>query len=96
MAAIQTSEGLISCGDHHANNGRKVFVNGKSVILLGDLSEGHNGFPPTASIEASSNVFAYGVPMVRSGDRYAPHSNHGTTHTDRRGIQETNVFANGR
>ena len=96
MPSLQSAGGPISCGDRHGSPGYAVRVEGKSVILLGDLSAGHAGFPPTAAVEASPNVFAYGRPLVRAGDAYLPHRRDDEVHADRRGVQRTTVFANGR
>lgn len=95
MPALQTVDGAISCGDRHAAPDRGVYVEGKPVILLGDLSAGHAGFPPTAAVEASSNVFVNGIPLVRFGDAYVPHRRDDVVHVERRGTQQTTVFANG-
>lgn len=45
---------------------------GSSVMRLGDKSVGH-GYPPVPSIQASSNVKANGIGVVRQGDKYAVH-----------------------
>jgi uncharacterized Zn-binding protein involved in type VI secretion len=91
--AIQTLGGAISCGDRHAPPGRRVLVNGEPVVVLGDLSAGHGGFPPTPAIEGNSRVLVNGVPVVCFGHRYADHSDGDTVHTDRRSIQVTKVRA---
>jgi uncharacterized Zn-binding protein involved in type VI secretion len=93
MRPIQTALGSISCGDTHGSTSHKVYINGIPVILLGDLSSGHNGFPPTAAAEASSTVFVNGVGVVRKQDKYVPHSDGDSTHSNRSGTQNTGVFA---
>lgn len=95
MPSIQTAGGPISCGDKHGSPGHKVFVNGKSIILLGDDSAGHGCFPPSPAVEGSPNVFANGIPVVRAGDLYAPHTCDDTTHSGRVGVGSEKVFANG-
>lgn len=44
-----------------------------AVTRLGDLSTGHKGFVPVPSVQASPNVFANFLPVVRQGDAYAIH-----------------------
>lgn len=95
MPAIQTRGGAISCGDRHNPPDRGVYVNGEPIACLGDLSAGHEGFPPTPAIEASSGVFVGGIPVVRAGDRYADHTDGDTVHSNRVGVQSTKTFADG-
>lgn len=46
-----------------------------SSTRLGDIASGHDcHFPPTPSIEASPDVNIDGIPAVRQGDAYEPHS----------------------
>jgi uncharacterized Zn-binding protein involved in type VI secretion len=50
------------------------FPVGKAVIRKGvDMSKGHPPFPPTMAIQASSNVFANGIAVVRQGDMFKLH-----------------------
>ena len=96
MPAIQTRGGPINCGDTHAaSSGQKVFINGSSIVVLGDLSQGHGCFPPTPAIQGSGGVFVNGIPVVRAGDLYADHTCDKTTHSGRVGVQGTKTFANG-
>ena len=44
-----------------------------AVTRLGDLTTGHGGFVPVPSIQASHNVFANFLPVVRQGDAFAVH-----------------------
>jgi uncharacterized Zn-binding protein involved in type VI secretion len=44
------------------------------IVLNGDMSSGHAGFPPTASI-ASSSVTINGKTIVVEGDSYNQHCN---------------------
>ena len=49
-----------------------VFVNGESVVRIGDKVASH-GLPPHSPtppmIEGSTNVFANGIGIVRAGDK---------------------------
>ena len=44
-----------------------------AVTRLGDLTTGHKGFPSVPSVQASPNVFANFLPVVRQGDAFAVH-----------------------
>lgn len=46
----------------------------KKVVLLGDMGNDHEGFPPTPVIAGSPNVLIDGKPVARVGDPLAPHS----------------------
>ena len=52
-----------------------VFVNGQRVTTVGTLSTGANGYNPSPAIQGSATVRINGVPVVRNGDLYAPHTN---------------------
>ncbi len=93
MPAVQTRGGLISCGDEHAAADRKVRINGEPIVVVGDLSVGHAGFPPTPAIEGSSRILVNGTPVVCFGHLYADHSDGEHVHTNRRGVQLTKVLA---
>lgn len=68
---------------------------GNKVIRKGvDKSRGH-GFPPVPAIQASSNVFANGIPVVRQGDKYAVHCLSGSCHQGAATGSST-VYANGK
>ena len=45
------------------------------VTRLGDLTAGHDGFPPRPSITASPDVTCNNIPVVRVTDGYAIHCN---------------------
>lgn len=48
---------------------------GSPVIRQGtDISTGHDGYFPVVPVAGSGNVFVNGLPVVRSGDAYNPHS----------------------
>lgn len=66
-----------------------------AVVRLGDLCSGHSGYPPRASIEASTNVYVNNKGVVRVGDKFAIHCS-GDCHD---GTQQTGsafVFVNGK
>ena len=44
-----------------------------AVTRLGDLTTGHSAFVPVPSVQASPNVFANFLPVVRQGDAFAVH-----------------------
>jgi uncharacterized Zn-binding protein involved in type VI secretion len=44
----------------------------KSIVLNGDMSTGHDGFPPTKAV-ASSSVTINGISIVVEGDSYEQH-----------------------
>ena len=46
-----------------------------AVSRLGDLTTGHESFPPTPSIAASGNVNVNGLGVVRVGDAFQVHCN---------------------
>jgi uncharacterized Zn-binding protein involved in type VI secretion len=50
------------------------------VSRLGDKTTGHGAFPPRPSKEASEDVFANGIGIVRLGDEYEPHGRPGGRH----------------
>ena len=45
------------------------------VTRLGDLTAGHDGFPPRPSISASPNVTCNNIAVVRLNDSYDVHCN---------------------
>lgn len=54
-----------------------------AFIRIGDLSEGHNGFPPTALVYTPvTRTFVDGKGIAVVGARYASHSNNTTTHQE--------------
>lgn len=64
------------------------------IIRETDLSQGSDQ-PPSLPIQASPNVFADNIPVVRVGDQYAPHPNTNQPHPGRTASQGSpNVFAN--
>lgn len=66
------------------------------VTRLGDITTGHDSFPPRPSVTASEDVFADGIGIVRLGDTYAVHCN--PTPTCHDGVSTTTaqtVFVNG-
>lgn len=75
----------ISCGDTAV--GHSLFtINGAAIVVDGDLSAGHAGFPPTP-ISAKNKLFTVnGKAVALAGDLYAPHSDGEDTHSVRRAI----------
>lgn len=74
MAGAARSADSISCGDSIANPGRNVIINGRSAIVLGDMTTGHGSFPPSALIEANTaNVFVNGILACVAGNKIAVH-----------------------
>lgn len=65
------------------------------VTRLGDLASGHGCWPEHPSIEASSDVFVNGIPVVRVGDAYQPHTCV-TTHGGSLATGSSTVFVNGK
>lgn len=47
---------------------------------LGDKTTGHGPFPPRPAKEASTDVKANGIGIVRVGDEYVPHGKPGGKH----------------
>lgn len=67
------------------------------ITRLGDMTAGHDGFPPRPSIEASEDVFVEGIGAVRVGDAYAIHCNSTPTcHDGRLAEGSSTVFVNGK
>lgn len=67
-------------GDVHAVGVPSVRVNGVPIAVVGQLTTGHDGFPPTTALQGSPNVYVTGLSVVREGDAYAPHTNGEETH----------------
>lgn len=69
----------------------------EAVTRLGDITTGHDGFPPRPSVEASTDVFVDGLGVVRVGDSYAVHCNSTPSCHDGRLLQGSpTVFVNGK
>ncbi|KAF0113227.1 MAG: PAAR repeat-containing protein [Rhodospirillaceae bacterium] len=45
-----------------------------AVTRVGDVCSGHGCWPSRPSVEGSPNVFINGLPVVRQGDAFAPHT----------------------
>lgn len=45
----------------------------KPAARLGDMSTGHDGYPPRPAVQASDNVFINNKGAVRLGDKWAVH-----------------------
>lgn len=78
---IQKQGDPIQCGDTHGIGLLNIRAEGIPIAIVGQLTTGHGGFPPTAAVQGSENVRATNLPVVRLGDAYAPHTNGQETHT---------------
>lgn len=67
-----------------------------AISRLGDLTTGHDSFPPRPSDSASSDVFINGIGAVRIGDHFALHCNPFTCHDGVESSGSSTVFINGR
>jgi uncharacterized Zn-binding protein involved in type VI secretion len=67
-----------------------------AISRLGDLTAGHDSFPPRPSDEASSDVFINGIGAVRIGDHFVTHCNPFTCHDGVDSAGSSTVFINGR
>lgn len=85
----------ITCGDTARAPDRGFTINGIPVVLLGDLSQGHDGFPPTPVVEGSSILTLNGVPVALDGALYVDHVNDDDVHTNRRGISNARFTIEG-
>lgn len=66
-----------------------------AVTRLGDMASGHGCWPAHPSIEGSPNVFVNGIPVVRVGDAYQPHTCV-STHGGNLAAGSSSVFVNGK
>lgn len=66
-----------------------------AVMREGDLSVGHDGWPPRPSIQRSSNVFINGIPCVRVTDSYDIHCKIRECHGGKASGGSSTVFVNG-
>jgi uncharacterized Zn-binding protein involved in type VI secretion len=71
---------------------------GLPVVRMGvDVCSGHPvGFGPRPAIAGSPDVFVDGIPVVRVGDEWAPHTNIIIVHGAEGISGSTTVFCNGR
>lgn len=69
---------------------------GKPVVRLGDISCGHDCFPPRPNDEGSPNVFVNGKPVHRVGDHWATHCCGPTCHDGTASSGSGSVFVNGK
>ena len=70
------------------------------VVRMGiDVCSGHPGipgfFPPRPALAGSPNVFVEGIPVVRVGDQWCPHTNLFTVHPGTGAMGSETVFVNG-
>lgn len=70
---------------------------GKNIARKGEMSTGHEGFPPRPNYEGSDDVFINGRPVHREGDKWFPHSEpNGETHDGVLAKGSGTVFINGK
>lgn len=69
-------------GGTHGVGVATIRINGSPIATQGQLSSGHEGFPPSISIQGSSTVRANGAGIMVSGDMYAPHTSGDKVDTD--------------
>lgn len=66
------------------------------VCRATDMCTGHDGFPPRPPVTSSPDVFCNGIPVVRQGDTWSPHSRVGDPpHTGIGAQGSSTVFCNG-
>lgn len=64
-------------------------------VRRGDISRGHDGFPPRPNIESSSDVIVNNRGAVRIGDKWAVHCNsHPRCHDGNTATASNTVFVN--
>ena len=68
----------------------------RGISRLGDLCTGHGGYPPRQSIEASTDVFANKLGIVRVGDKFAIHCDHHECHDGTQSDGSSSVYVNGK
>lgn len=69
---------------------------GRAVVRIGDLSTGHQCFPPQTSLTGSSNVFINGKGAVRVGDLWSVHVCDTAFHPGTQITGSSTVFVNGK
>lgn len=84
--SILRDQDQITCGDTAAAPDRGFTVDGRPVVLVGDLSAGHDGFPPTPVVDGAAGFTLNGVPVALDGSLYVDHSDGDSVHTQRSGI----------
>lgn len=72
-----------------------------AIVVEGELSQGHDHFPPVPAIPGSTKVTIEGKKVILEGDSYAPHnhgahySKHAHPHTPIASVGSPTVFVNG-
>lgn len=66
------------------------------ICRLGDLSSGHDGFPPRPIISGSNNVFINGIPATTIGDTWAIHCHDSSCHSCNQATGSSKVRINGK
>lgn len=65
------------------------------IARVGDLSTGHDDYPPRPVITGSDSVFLNGLPVVRVGDVWAQHCNNTSCHPCNQAVGSSTCFVNG-
>ena len=69
-----------------------------AIVVEGELSQGHDAFPPVPAIPGSPKVTIEGKKVILEGDSYAPHhhgGDHPHLHTPIASVGSPTVFVNG-
>ena len=69
-----------------------------AIVVEGELSQGHDHFPPVPAIPGSPKVTIEGKKVILEGDSYAPHhhgGDHPHLHTPIASVGSPTVFVNG-
>ena len=69
-----------------------------AIVVQGELSQGHDAFPPVPAIPGSPKVTIEGKKVILEGDSYAPHhhgGDHPHLHTPIASVGSPTVFVNG-
>jgi len=69
-----------SDGDTQATGSSTVFIDNKAVARYGDITQGHDDFPPAVINSASSNVYADGIAVACMGDSHTTHCDDDSCH----------------
>lgn len=67
-------------GDFIAEGSGNVFFNGLPAARVGDMTVGHDGWPPVAIMDGSSTVFINGLPIARVGSKHDIHCHRNHSH----------------
>lgn len=71
-------------------------MSGKSILRVGDLCTGHDGYHPRPCIDGSPNVFINGIPVHRVGDHWQTHTDGNSSHGGVTIGGSSSIFCNGK